>query len=301
MVEAGLRKTNVKAAVKRLEGKLPADVSSLVHVGVESKSESGQPFDEASLAKALKYLNQMMVDAWKELDEKVIECKEFEDRNRGTFEQVMTDIARLAEQIADLERMRAMSVENIATKEQELIDTTAMLKKVTTDYMKTFLENKMEMTIRQNDLAVFQFMLKLVKCKTGVLVQLDQSPQLKICESEEGLVLNFGDKELQAEVERRVTPKTRSAIREVLGHVTALQAQRSADLLQYSFRRDDDDGDGRQRSKTQAAITSLLIHPKAGKASTADTMVLPHLLRGPKIMVQAEASKEIATTSTTTG
>jgi len=103
MVEAGLRKISLKAAAKRLEGKLPVDVASLVHVvNIEGKSKSQQPFAEESLAKARKYLNEMVEKAWHELDDKLIECKEFEDKNRGTFEQVMTDIARLAEQIADL-------------------------------------------------------------------------------------------------------------------------------------------------------------------------------------------------------
>merc|ERR1719171_516587 len=40
MIEAGLRKVNVNAAAKRLEGKLPADVASLVHVGIEGKSKT---------------------------------------------------------------------------------------------------------------------------------------------------------------------------------------------------------------------------------------------------------------------
>ena len=44
----------------------------------------------------------MMEKAWEELDNKVIACKEFEDRNRGQFQQIITDIARLGQQIADL-------------------------------------------------------------------------------------------------------------------------------------------------------------------------------------------------------
>ena len=69
------------------------------------KASTKTPF-----AKGLKHLNQMMTSAWKDLDEKVIECKEFEDINRGSFEQVMTDIARLAEQIADLQRVISETV-----------------------------------------------------------------------------------------------------------------------------------------------------------------------------------------------
>merc|ERR1719446_1712209 len=128
---------------------------------------SKQPFDEDSLAKARKYLNEMMESAWKELDDKVIECKEFEDRNRGHFEQVMTDIARLGEQIADLQRVISQTVEFINTKDLEILAVQAKLKEETTIYMKIYLTNKQDMTIRRNDLAVFQFMLKLTKCKAA--------------------------------------------------------------------------------------------------------------------------------------
>merc|ERR1719217_1842926 len=132
----GLRKMNVDAAARRLESKLPQDMASLVQSSL--KDESHQPFAEDSLAKALKYLNMLTVKAWKELDDKLIECKEFEDKNRGSFKQVSTQIATLSEYISDLSAM----------KEQEIIATTAMLKKETDIYMKVFLENKMEMTIR---------------------------------------------------------------------------------------------------------------------------------------------------------
>merc|ERR1719326_2090794 len=152
MITSGIQKVDIKAVAEHVEGKLPEDVASLVRTSVKtSKAMSQQPFSEASLAKALKYLNQMMTDAWKELDEKVIECKEFEDRNRGSFEQVMTDIARLAEQIADWQRVIAETVEFISTKDLEILAVQAKLKEETTIYLKIYYENKQEMTIRKND------------------------------------------------------------------------------------------------------------------------------------------------------
>jgi len=41
---------------------------------------------------------------WIELDDKIIECKEYQEKNRATFDQVVTDISCLVEQITDLER-----------------------------------------------------------------------------------------------------------------------------------------------------------------------------------------------------
>merc|ERR1719379_2808870 len=181
--------------MERLQGKLPADVASLVRASVKTgKAVSQQPFSEDSLAKALKYLNQMMERAWKELDSKVIECKEFEDRNRGAFQQIMTDIARLAEQIADLQRVIAETVEFINTKDLEIAAVQAKLKQETTIYLRIFYQNKQELRIRKNDLAVFQFMLKLTKCKSGAgaFVQTDKVSKphdVNMCSTAQGLVL----------------------------------------------------------------------------------------------------------------
>jgi hypothetical protein len=169
----------------------------------------------------------MMEGAWAELDAKVIECKEFEDRNRGSFEQVMTDIARLGEQIADLQRVISETVEFINTKDLEIIAVQAKLKQETTIYMRIYYQNKQEITIRRNDLAVFQFMLKLTKCKSAAasLVQLgrDGPPHsANMCSTGEGLVFDFEDKEAQKELEQMMTPTARAAIRQVWtdGHDT---------------------------------------------------------------------------------
>merc|ERR1719258_527533 len=204
-------------------------------------------FSEDSLAKALKYLNMMMVNAWKELDEKVIECKEFEDRNRGSFEQVMTDIARLGEQIADLQRVISETVEFINTKDLEILAVQAKLKQETTIYLRIYYTNKQEITIRKNDLAVFQFMLKLTKCKSGAaLVQLDRDGKTgnaNMCSTAGGLVFDFEDKKAQHELERMMTPGARVAIRQVLGQMDMLRAKDGAALLQQAAKSNHDDDD----------------------------------------------------------
>merc|ERR1719453_1603027 len=155
-------------ALQRLKGKLPEEITSLV--SAQKKSSTGNhvgPFDEASLEKALKILNNMVEKAWKDLDDEIVKCKEFEDRNRGTFDQVMTDLARLGEQIADLERQRSEANENINTKETEFLQIQLELRKQTVIYMKIKWANTQEMTIRKNDLEVMTFVLELTKCKEG--------------------------------------------------------------------------------------------------------------------------------------
>merc|ERR1719236_67398 len=102
-----------------------------------------------------------------------------------------------------------------------------MLNKETEAYTKILLANKAEMKIRQDDLAVFAFMLKLVACKKGAaLAQLDRDA--KICEASGGLELRFDDVDLQTEYERKLTPSAQAAIREILGTIDEEKAEEAA-------------------------------------------------------------------------
>merc|ERR1719230_1742646 len=216
---------------KRLQGKLPADVVSLVSVG--GRGASRQPFEEASLEKARKVLNELVEKAWKELDDKIIECKEFEEKNRGTYEQVVTDIARIGEDIADFIKAKGEAQECINVKEQEIIELVAVLKTETEVYMKNLLEDQREMKIRKADLAVFQFMMQLTKCpSSSSFMQLDKTGKAMICQTRQGLKLDFGDKKLMAEIERKMTPSARRAIHEVLESIQGGQAQQAVSFLQ---------------------------------------------------------------------
>merc|ERR550514_157774 len=208
-----LRDVDLRATVDRLTEKVPKDVANLLRVTVEGKSK--QPFPEESLAKALQVLNQLLYKALAELDEVMIECKTFEDKNRGTFDQVMTDIARLGESIADFERMSAEAQEMINVKEAEIQVVMEQLKKETTLYQSILFEDRREMAIRKGDLAVFQFMMELTKCEeTTSLVQLGKqasSPKTKVCQTNRGLEINFADATKQAKLERMMTPTARKA------------------------------------------------------------------------------------------
>merc|ERR1719284_2088362 len=104
----------------------------------------------------------------------------------------------------------------------------------------------MEMTVRKNDLAVFEFMLRLVKCKGPAFTQVAKYPMMRLCETPQGSVLDFADKQTMAEVERLMTPTARRAVSEVLERVEAMQAKDAAASLQKTARKsivDDDDTD----------------------------------------------------------
>merc|ERR1719379_150191 len=215
MMEAGIHRVNLKATAKRLEGKLPQEMVSLVGTG--HRDPEVPTFSEDSLAKALSVLNKLVEAGWKELDDKLIECKEFEEKNRGTYDQVMTDIARLAENIADYERERNKAQQCINDKEESIIKVTAELKAATIAYTIKHLANQREMNIRKNDLAVFQFMMTLTKCQT-TFVQLHNGA--RICQAHDGfLQLNFKDEQAQRKLERMMTPSARRLLHQLLGTV----------------------------------------------------------------------------------
>merc|ERR1719379_2465483 len=215
MMEAGIHRVNLKATAKRLEGKLPQEMVSLVGTG--HRDPEVPTFSEDSLAKALSVLNKLVEAGWKELDDKLIECKEFEEKNRGTYDQVMTDISRIAQNIADYERERNKAQQCINDKEENIIEVTEELNKATMSYTIEYLKNSREMTIRKNDLAVFQFMMTLTKCET-TFVQLRNGA--RICQAHDGfLQLNFQDKQAQRKLERMMTPSARRLLHQLLGTV----------------------------------------------------------------------------------
>merc|ERR1719201_1309964 len=154
-------KMDLKTALKTVaHNKLPAEVQAFVKTEGSSKGA----FSEESMAKARIALNDLVEKAWVELDDKIIACKEYQEMNRATFDQVVTDISRLVEQITDLERAETESLEGISKTEAEIKAVEAELSKETKIYNFNFAKNSEELTRRQNDLDVFQFILTFTRC-----------------------------------------------------------------------------------------------------------------------------------------
>merc|ERR1719410_2765542 len=219
------KKMDFSTALRQLHGKLPKDVASLIHM--TSSGKTGGAFDEDSMQKARKILNKMMLDAWGELDDVIFECKEFEERNRGTYEQVVTDLARLGSQLSRLGELRVSSQQGILDRDQARKDAEERLEDLEREYKKVNFENQREMTIRRNDLAVFDFILKATECADlPDFIQLNNT-NLQICQTTGGPTLNFKNRKLQARLEQMMTPESRQALRVALG-----QMQRPLGLIQ---------------------------------------------------------------------
>jgi len=223
IVASGEGKMSMEDAMHQLDGQLPAEVASLVRMSSNATSQPAQ-FTEASLTKARKILNNMVYDAVLELDDIVFECKEFEERNRGTYEQVINDLGRLGSQLAIIGQTRLSASSGIAEYDRKRKLVEQQIRDATAEFNEERFKNEQILTVRQNDLAVFDYVLTLTKCTPGqVFLQTDENetsrPAVSICSANDGMYLDFEDKALQAKVERMMTPNARAALREALGQV----------------------------------------------------------------------------------
>merc|ERR1719230_1037150 len=108
------------------------------------------------------------------------------------------------------------------------------------------------MTIRQNDMAVFQFMMQVTKCEktsSSSFAQLKNTSH-PICMTNEGFGLTFADPTRQAHIKKLMTPRAEQALREVVVGVQAEEAERAAKVLTQADKKlharkgaDDDDDD----------------------------------------------------------
>lgn len=188
---------------------LPQDVQSMVqefangNTSADGSSSGGfsEAFSEESLAKARKALNSLIEKAWIELDDKIMECKGFEDMNRENYAQVTRDIARLIEQINDLERVESEAVEGINTKDMEIKNVEDLLERETQEYLSEYSKNSDQLTRHQNDLDVFQFILVFTKCKDATSLQ-----QFKVCECGGARTYSFEDSATNEKYQKLLTP-----------------------------------------------------------------------------------------------
>merc|ERR1719424_2410663 len=158
------RDMDAEQIIDKLGDKLPPQVAALVHAA-SKKGKTTQPFSEESLAKARNILNGMIEEAQVSLDLKMIECTTFQNRNRGNLEQVVTDQATIASQLANLERLIGEAnngQKDMAAAMEKLEEKRGAAEKAYNEQLKL---DQAEMTSRKNDMAVAQFILGFTVCK----------------------------------------------------------------------------------------------------------------------------------------
>jgi hypothetical protein len=205
---------DVATAAQAVEHKqLDPAVQHLVQNVAAGKVDAGfsAAFSEESLAKARKALNGLVEKAWIELDDKIMVCKGFEDMNRENYGQVTRDIARLIGQINDLERIESEATDGIAEKESEIRGVEELLDKETKAYETELQANTAELTIRQNDLDVFQFILVFTKCEDAT-----SFGQLKVCQQNGRRTFVFSDKQTNDKYNKILTPVAKREVDRLL-------------------------------------------------------------------------------------
>jgi len=212
-------KMDVRAAAKAISHrKLPADVASLVRTA--SEGGSSQPFEEAGMEKARVALNDLVEKAWVELDDKIIECKEYQEMNRATFDQVTTDISRLVEQVTDLERVETEAVEGITKTDLMIQAVESEISKETKIYNYNHAKNDEELTRRQNDLDVFQFILTFTKCADATSLLQSSVNETRICAIKGGgHAMCFHDHGAQTRFNQMFAKSSKKSISDILEQV----------------------------------------------------------------------------------
>jgi hypothetical protein len=282
--------TDAEEIVAALGDKLPTEVASLVHAAVKKSTTSKQPFSEKSLGKARNILNGMIEEAQKHMDEKMVECTQFQARNRGNLEQVVTDQARLASQLANLERLIGEAntgQKDMAAEIEKLEEKRGAAEKAYNDQLAI---DTAEMTSRKNDLAVAQFILSFTVCKEKPsLFSVNTSlaagqPSSNIgvlqCENDEGqLEFRFEDPHLEAQAQRELTPGARLKLQAWLADAhdapafVQSPADKNEEVVDDGAGDDDDDDD--EPDKPSAKVRTTSTTTTTVKKSAAKVEVAP--------------------------
>jgi len=217
------QKIDLNDAVKRLDGKLPSDVASLVKLTAAGKKRGD--LDEASLEKGRKYLNKMMYEAWGELDKLTIECIEFHERNQNNLKQVLTDIQTLSSNLAKLEGEKSTARSGRDADGEQIRNTDITINTEDREFKATNAEQTQDLQIKKNDLAVFDLIMKLTECEQGggaTFIQLGvpKRPRAQICNTSNGLELHFTDRHAQKKMESMMTPKTKMLLGNILSSMS---------------------------------------------------------------------------------
>jgi len=201
----------------RQQHSLPKEVSALL---ARTTSNNSQALTEESLTKARQFLNQLVEAAYVELDAKVIEAKEFEAMNRGTWQQVVADIARLGQQIADHIRRAAEATACIASVSRQIDDVRARRQEEYEAYMKEYNIHYADLQIKQNDLDVFDFLIKTTKSicdsQSGLLLADVKGQKMEVCETHGESTLRFSDVAMQQKFDRLLVKGSKSLLRNAL-------------------------------------------------------------------------------------
>jgi len=223
-----MRRLDPQEAANRVANQLPEKVAALVKLAEHGKK--GDLNDE-DIERAILILNGLIQDAWVRLDAKVTECKEFEARNRDTYEQVMIDLARLGSQIAAAEGERTQALTDLAEVGSQIKLVNEAKEEAHRQYQLVFDANSKLLQERESERAVWNYIMQITNCATfgdtyvaEAFVQTSKMNSSKIClDGKNQHHLIFDDPVVQKKLESLMTPTTRKTLDLLLSkHVASL-------------------------------------------------------------------------------
>jgi len=242
IVEKAPQLMGTREAWHHLHGhRMPKDVALLLHT--LDHGSRGQ-FSEESIAKARGYLNGLLENARSELDNKIIQCREFDDQTQETMEHISTDLARSGESLADFQRLKSEANEGMSMQEQDINDADQMMRQAAQEHQSRLLKLQADLRVHQEDANVFRFLLKISKCSGsgGALLQVVDAPQLQLCSGNMHLSFEFDNSSVQEKIEG-MTHRSQARLKRLLGRAM-LQSHQNV-LLQENMSdtslRDDDE------------------------------------------------------------
>lgn len=252
VTSAMAQRVNTRTAVHHLGGRLddtlPEGVMAMVRAEASGQHDARAGFDDASIEKARKILNKMMTDARKRLDEVIIDCREYQNRNRDAKHMVDSDIAQIGSRIADEKGQLGAGVSSINEMERQMSEAKRRAQEHTALFKEQKLSDEMQLRGINRDLEVARFVLVETQCKGASLLQVGRhhhhrhhrrhrhgrARRARVCRSRSGFELVLEDKALQAKARRLMTPKVKSFLRQALGEGEVSLLQKSSEA-QPSF------------------------------------------------------------------
>lgn len=134
----------------------------LQHVSSEDKIPN---YGKDQIAKGVHRLNKMIKQAHERLDSKAMECNEFKQKNRRTFQQVTSDLSRLSQSIADLARQKTKTMSRMDEINTHYTTTHEELEKQRQAYIDRKRIADKELRQRKRDLFVSTFLLMKTACR----------------------------------------------------------------------------------------------------------------------------------------
>ena len=149
-----------------------------------------------------------------------------EERNRETFSQVSNDIKRISGQISDLRRKQIGANEMIRSLGRSCKEIIADKGKAELECEQVRLEEAADLALKEDDLAVFDFILQATKCvgeDAAAFVQVNHSQSPLVCSTDnEHLELRFDDPKQQAKLDKMLTARTRKTLHQALASMVVV-------------------------------------------------------------------------------